>query len=535
MSRRDLTLNHRNPSSPAHRTTGPAFLAAVCLSLVLATPGLAAVCDSLASGNFNFAGNWSCGTVPSAIDDATVKTGHFMTSTANVTVQSLIVEGGAALEMQGFSLTVQTPTLEVQAGGSLQGASGANGSTVYVTAPMGASMTVRNYGVIRGGSPGGSVFIHDGGQGGDLPCPTGSLIEAVGGIFMGGAGGTMGTPAPAGNVYLLAETVDLQSSFVVGGSGFVPFNFLGHSQAGNVYVAGINVVIDGGTFVTSGTNTNPATGAIGGTVKIVAQSCNANVGNLYIGPGSTVTVGAPSFGGCPGALVYAAGTSTILGTVAPGPAGCLYWDPPKLVLAGDAELTGGQVILAGSDFDATGLASRTLATPAIDAADTLEINLNPGGAADFQGLAPGFVYFRAGSSITIRADQVLLDPGVGLEDLMEPPPDVLRGAPTLLLDMTGNHQQFVSPGASVQYPVQVTNIGSASAYFKVTIEDSEGWLAGGAQFISQSLDPGEAILRTLTIDVPRKARSSRSTTVTLTASVEGKPPQKTQAVFIMND
>ncbi len=83
--------------------------------------------------------------------------------------------------------------------------------------------------------------------------------------------------------------------------------------------------------------------------------------------------------------------------------------------------------------------------------------------------------------------------------------------------------------------MQVTNVGSVTADVEVYIEDSQGWLAGGAQYISQTLKPGEAILRTLTIDVPRKASRSRSTTVVLAASLQGKPPQKSLAVFIMND
>lgn len=520
MSKRDLSIPLSQPWSRPH-LPGRLLLLILGLSLALAAPGFAAICDSLTSGSWGAAGNWSCGSVPTAADVATIQPGHFMTSTADVMVQSLTIESSAALELQGFSLKVETTLLEVQPGGTLQGASGTAGSDVYVTAPLGASMTVRNDGMIRGGSPSGSVFIHHSSSG-DLPCPNGSLIESVGGLFLGGS--------VAGNVYMLAETVTLDSAVVVGGSGFVPINLLGQSRAGSVYIAGINVSIDGGSFITSGTNTNTAPGAIGGSVKIVAQSCLGGPASLYIGPGSTVTVGGPSSGGCPGALVYSAGISTILGAVTPGLSTCFFWDPPDLKLAGDAELNGSQVILAGSSFDATGLASRTLATPAIEAADTLEINLNPGGTADFRGLTPGFVYFRAGNAIILRADQVLTDTGVGLEDLMDPPPDWLAGAPTLMLDMTEDRQQFVAPGASVQYPVQVTNIGSTRVDVDVIIKDSEGWLAGGAQFISRSLAPGEAILRTLTIDVPRKARRSRSTTVALSASLNGKPPQESFAI-----
>ncbi len=517
--------DHDSRSPRALRPATLIFLAAL-LGLALAAPGLAATCDSTASGSFQDPSNWSCGHEPLPGDAVTIHGGHGLVSTANVTATSLTVESGALLEIKGFSLRIEIQTLDVQPGGMVRGASGANGTTVFITSPPGATMTVRNDGLIRGGSPGGGLFIADSGGGGDLPCPSSSSIESNGGSFQGGS---------PGNVYLLAATVDLQNASVAGGSGFVPINLFGNSQAGSVYIAGIQVILDGSTFVTSGNNTNPHPDAIGGTVKIVAQSCNSNLGTLFVGPAATVAVGSPAAGGCPGAILYAAFSSTIMGTVAPGPGWCLYWDPPELNLVGDAQLRGEQVILAGSDLDATGLASRTLPTPAVTASGSLEINLAPGGTADFRGLAPGFVYFRAGSAIILRADQVITDPGVALEDLMDPPPDWLRGTATWLLDMPPSSEQFVAPGASVRWPVQITNIGSTGAYVEVTIEDDQGWLAGGALAIAANLAPGEAILRTLTIDVPRKARNSRSTTVTVGASIAGKPPQKSHAVFIMND
>ncbi len=75
-------------------------------------------------------------------------------------------------------------------------------------------------------------FFHDGGPGGDLPCPQGSMI-------MGTSGASFLGEEKGGNVYLLADTIHLDSTTVRGGGGDPPFDFLCNSTAGSVYIAGI--------------------------------------------------------------------------------------------------------------------------------------------------------------------------------------------------------------------------------------------------------------------------------------------------------
>ncbi len=499
------------------------LLAILCLLAAPTTFG--AVCESIGSGDFHDGDNWDCSGIPQVFDDATINPGHALVASQNVDVSTLRIRGGGLLEVEGYSMRIQVLGLYIENGAILRGSQTVY-SRLYVTTPFNRSLNVINDGRIVG-SPGGSVFIHDQSAGGDRPCPTGSSIQSSGGSFEGGAG--------RGNVYLLAQNIELHDATVLGGSGDVPPTPYSAGVAGSVYISGLTINIMDSTLVRSGDNTSTQTGALGGDVKIAAQSCYSTTdGQLTIDETSAVEVGGPSNDVCPGAMIYANGSSTIVGRVAPGPAGCLYWDPPNLVLAGDAELTGKTIIVAGEQLDARYLARRTLSTPALAAGDALEINLRPGGALDLRGLQPGFDYFHAGGGITIRADQIVTDSGVSPEDLMTPAPALLPGAETLQLAVTPDSEQFVNPGTVVEHPLQVTNVGTAAVDVEVWIEDTSRWLRGGPQLIQRNLEPGEPILLTLALEVPHGR--NRMTEVKASATITGeKISEVSRAVFIIND
>ncbi len=502
----------------------PCFL--MVIACLLAAPAaFGAVCESTTSGSFHDFDVWDCGSVPQNGDVGTIQRGHTLIAAQNVDTSNLVIRGGGVLEVEGFAVRIQILNLIVESGGTLRG-SATVPSRVYVTGPFNIGINVINDGRIVG-SPGGHVFIHDQSPGGDRPCPIGSSIQSAGGSFEGGSG--------RGNVYLLAQHVELHDAKVLGGSGNVPPTAYSAGIAGSVYVSGLNVNIMDSTLIRSGDNTSTLPGAIGGSVKIAAQSCNSSTdGVLVIDDTSVVEVGGPSDAECPGALVYAGQSSTILGTVDPGPLGCTYWDPPDLVLAGNAELTGKKIIVAGENMDARFLAQRSLGTPALDASEVLEINLRPGGALDLRGLQPGFAYFRAGTGITIRADNIVTDGGVSLEDLMTPAPEWLPGAETLQLAVSPDSQQNVAFGNRIEHPLQVTNVGTSAVDVEVWIEDTAGWLQGGPRLIQAHLEPGEPILLTLILEVPYGR--TRLTELKAAATIAGKKDsQVSRATFLVSD
>lgn len=66
------------------------------LLLCLGAPAFAATCTSLGSGNWSAAGNWSCGAVPVAGDDAIVANGHTVTVDTAAVCRDLTINNGNA-------------------------------------------------------------------------------------------------------------------------------------------------------------------------------------------------------------------------------------------------------------------------------------------------------------------------------------------------------------------------------------------------------------------------------------------------------
>ena len=511
-----------------------AIAAASCVAFV---PAASAVCVSNLGGGtgpYHNSNSWSCvpavpGGVPGINDDAQIIANDTLILTASADVNSLLIDPTSSLTFDGFGLQLRTSMLDVL--GTIDSTAG---STIYLTGLPGAPLTLLNSGSITAGTD-AHLFIHDGGPGGDLPCPSGSQVVSFNGSFEGGAN--------HGNVYILASTVLLDNATVLGGSGNPPVNIFNRTIAGNVYVAGVNVTIQNATQISPGDNMNTPTPGItdlDGTVKVVAQTCPG--GPPGPTPALTITdssltipnpVTVMSVIQCPNVTVFSAGTSTITNsTIHDGAVGCLYWDPPDLELAGDAELIGGDITIAGDTFDASGLASRTLSTPAIQAAGTLEIRVNQDGLLDLSGLSAGFPYFTAGQ-ILIYADpdDIVTDRGVKLRKLMQPSPKILRPEPLLALSLNPDTAQLVSSPSTVSYPVQVTSVSSVPVDVEVFIEDSAGWLAGGSIFVGTNLDPGESVLRTLEIQVPAGLAPGEAAHLKIYAEIDGGPSVTGAAVF----
>ncbi len=502
----------------------------IFLGLALLLCGTAAAqCDSQTNGSFNAAATWTCGFVPGP--STTVQIFHTVDSTTDIAVNSLDIFSGGVLVMNGFPLEIEVQTMVVQGGGNLVGAAN---SSIYITAPPGFPFDITNDGTIEAGALGGDIFIHDGGPGGDIPCPSGSRVSSTNGTF---------SAAPNdGNIYILADQIDLNGAIINGGAGFVPYNAICRSVAGSVYIAGVDVTINGASQIYQGLNANPnmpplpqcngvTTGPLDGSVRVQALSCNTGGGNLSIG--GTTIVGNPLANANQCTTVF--GTTSTIGANATinGGTSCVYWDPPLLELNDDASVKADHIIVAGEDLDASGLASRTLPTPALDAGDILEIRLQPGGQLDLQNLAPGFNYFQAGSQIIIAADedQILTDSDVTLEELMSPPPELVPAESTFVVSLNPDSERPVHPGSSVEHPFVASNLSTGSGLLDVYIEDYKGWLQGGPVSVSVNVDSGEALVRTLTINVPASAAPGDYTVIKAVASINGGPQETSLTIF----
>lgn len=505
-----------------HRArTWPLAQLLACLVLVLTwIPDARAqtTFSSTASGNVN-GGIWAPPGVPGPLDTAIVQAGHTVDFAGTWQVDTLTVQNGGTVVATAPSNVLQTMTVTVDTGGVLRGVDApGGGGSLRLTGLVPSNLTVQNNGLMRGGNPYGNLHVTDAIT--RASCSTSSAILSNDGTFLGGSDG--------GGVFLVSGLIDFFNATVQGGSGAAPFIPGGPSQAGNIYINGHTIVLDGNmpglTQVLSGSNTTP--GGSGGTVGIVAGNCSFP-SNLYIGPTASVNVGGPSVGACPDITLFSAGTSVVLGTVGFQGTNCAFWDPPDLKLSGNGLVQAKELTVAGDTFTAAGLNGTGLR-----AGHSLSILLSPGSVLDLRGLEPGEPYFQAGEQITLCADEIVLDPGVSLDELMQPPPELCLGQYVTALNLTPGQWQVVQPGDTVTLTLQVTHVGTGAGDTVVRLRDSAGWLQGGPQVHTAGLGPGDSVVLTATVTVPAVPEHDFSELV-LDASISGQPSQQQTSVFVV--
>lgn len=485
----------------------PFFIVLFITLIYSSKNAMAGTYNSTGSGDYHLGSTWNLvsGTglaVPGISDQVTILTGHVVTAASGISVDALTVQFGGNLTT--LSESIEAQTVIVQPGGVIQGVDNANGPGGRVSiSNIGNGFSLLNEGLIRGGNPGGTLFISSA-NGSDLPCAAnGASVTGLNGQFLGGN--------DYGGVYIVSETLQMTNALIEGGSGNAPSR-----ASGPVYLGGIGVSIDGSTLITSGSNSAPSGTA--GTVKIVASNCYSGQGTLYVGSGVSITVGAPVVAACPGVLLYAGASSTVLGSVGPmGAIGCMYWDPPALSLAGNASLKAVNLDVAGDSLTIGSLQPGTLA---LEAQETLTISVNN---LDLTGLEVGAPYFMAGQEIVINAADILLDEGVELEQLMEPAPIVQEQAMVQRLSVTPAVVSTVQQGVNPAIPIQLVSVGNADIdELEVKISDSKGWLSGAGYYsYNGSLAAGESINYQAVINVPAGVRLGSRTRLYVTTVING--------------
>lgn len=481
----------------------PSLLALVVLALLGPSLTQAQHTAVGAGGPFNAPTTWNTLAIPGPGDTVNIPAGATVTFAGNVSVDTVNIFGNGAMIGTAPLNTLSVTNLTVDANGTLRGFdnTGGPGGSLTVLAQVTGVLTVQNDGLMRGGHPNGNLFVMD--TMADSSCSVNSSITSNGGTFEGGN--------LDGDVFLVAGTIALTSATAQGGNG----------QGGNVYISGLSITLAGSTTVLSGNNTAGPPGSL----AIMARNCGTNP-TVTIGPGVFVNLGTGTGGGC--LNIFSAGTSTILGTIGSPITPCGFWDPPDLVLSGDGNVSAKELTLAGDSFTVSGLSG-----PGLMASQTLNIILSPGGVLDLRYLEPGQTYFHGGEGITLCADEILLDRGVGLEELMEPAPRLCEGRYVLDLVLTPATTQQLVPGQSVDMVLQVTNIGNGTGDAEVTLSDSAGWLTGGPQAVAQTLDSGESILLPVTLQVPMEP-FHELTELRLIGQIAGQPLEKEISIFHLN-
>jgi hypothetical protein len=482
---------------------------------------------SASSGDWNNPATWSPPVVPGPADQITVSTGHTVylasagvPATPAVLVDSLTVNGTLLSDnTPGFSADtlMEVNRLKVNAGGSLvmqngTGTSPGGSLTVYGRTIL--DVTVDGSVIMGSGNLNNLAAQGTGGPG----VPSSGSLRVYGfdtnftqlPISLFSSTGTIQAGSNGGWVDIWVDNASIQGGLIAAGDDPTL------CQPGSVTIYAIQNLSVGGTAeIRSGDCPTP-------TIKAFGLVALASANQLTIGTNSLVNA---RTNGC--AWIWG-GNATILGTII---APCLNYDPPDLTLTGTGRLLGDKVVVGAQNF-----ISNSLTGPgAIDATDTIEFFINPGGKFDLRGLAKNVNWFTAANSITIRADaaNILTDPGVSIATLMSPPPIILPAEPLReLLIPQGGASVFAPPGSVVRLPRNVMNFGSSLEKVKVDISDSNGWLLNPVSS-TQNLTAGSLLRSVLDIAVPPGALPGDFTEVTINATAINTPSFVENVTFMV--
>jgi hypothetical protein len=117
--------------------------------------------------------------------------------------------------------------------------------------------------------------------------------------------------------------------------------------------------------------------------------------------------------------------------------------------------------------------------PVVDT-DDLEIRIGTGGTLDLrQNPAAGGPLFVSNTPALLRCDTILLDPGVQLADLFQPPPILQPGTAVATVDLGSPGNVAIDDHLPHTAELQLFNSGNAADLVQVAWMDTNGWVVPG--------------------------------------------------------
>lgn len=155
----------------------------------------------------------------------------------------------------------------------------------------------------------------------------------------------------------------------------------------------------------------------------------------------------------------------------------------------------------------------------VEATHNITITVAPGsGVLDLRGHLPGTAVISAGVGIAIRADTILLDPGVTLDQITFPPTVQLPSINDYGVEVVGEYDRVTRPGLTTTVTYLVINMSNVTETIDVQASDSLGWLTGTTTLSVTSMPPGSDAFITMTVSVPLTATRYARDVIAVTAS-----------------
>ncbi|NJO15438.1 MAG: choice-of-anchor D domain-containing protein [Thioploca sp.] len=442
--------------------------------------------------------------IPTQEDNVRIKRGHAITAVPYTAVKALCIENSGSLrspDNKGTYLILHAENY-LQNKGSIKGQDGASetgysctgdywsvigkpecaqpGASIILSVGDGSKNLFRNEGVITAGNGGkGKQY---GAYGGGVSVYGGSFINTAtlkgsGGIIIAGKGGDItdsqpGRAGKGGDLTLMGE------------------HYLHHY--GEVQIAA------GG-----GGNCNAASNQVGG-----------NGGNLRLAAPLLVKLGGGDFSTGQGGINCSQN----------GLPGNVFIEPSVISLAGaSTKIEGGNVTIFGGDDWVLDLSN--VGSTVIKATGNITLAVGEGGVINLKN-NHGFI-LEAGGRVNLFSDNILLDDGVGLSDLIKAA-SINEGPSRILYDvsLSGSGKYTGEPGTILPVSLTLVNGGPETDTYTLQLTDPKGWVLGqlASPLEVKALDTHE-----LSLEVALPNEPGEIDTITITAISQADPTVKAVA------
>ncbi|MFO0839506.1 MAG: dockerin type I domain-containing protein [Phycisphaerae bacterium] len=416
-----------------------------------------------------------------------------MTNNGTLTARDFLPLGGGPVLVT--SLTILNNGTIVGENGRLFGGAvrlRAPGHPIYLPG------TFQNNGQISGGW--GAI------HGGSVRISYYNGVASNAGIISGGGSDNGG----GGNATMAASSATNEPGATIAGG----VSARGTGRGGAATLLGTDAAINrSGASVTGGDSISAA----GGDASVESEGLAQNDGPEGVFPAAAILGG----DGCqPGKANLYGGQTVNRGVVAAGQSTCGTFgsaglDPPNGLVTGATRLTADNFYIVAGDSLTIGGFDAPLA---VDAGNWLEIIVAPGGTLDLRNNPPGTTWMHATNGIFIEADNILLDPGVTLDQIMSPPPTVLSGGRFVRLYVSPTTDIQMHPGESLDLEIVVGNSSNMPDQLQYTLSQSLPWATLPPDEPLWNAAAIEIRVLPIQINVPPTALPGETNTITLTAN-----------------
>ncbi|WP_353570790.1 choice-of-anchor D domain-containing protein [Candidatus Albibeggiatoa sp. nov. BB20] len=460
------------------------------------------------TGNLQ-AGELETPNVPRAGDIVKIRSGHSINGIPSAKVRALCIEQGAELtsaDILGTPLDIQASEL-IQNDGNILGLNGANEM-------QGVSCQPDKVGSGNCAYPGASVILK-----------VGSSIQTYGkadanwwysyasggpiinnGEIIGGKGGdATHYAADGGNALVLGRGLTNKGTIQAGNGGDITQTGTGIAGTGGLTQMWGKL---GGAGHLRNQNGAQAIAGNGGHCRVRGGNQTAGAGgNLWLVSLPNVYLN----GG-----IHQAGQSGNGCSTRPNN-GWVRIEPSLISIAGaNTRISGGDITIYGGDdwvLDMSNIGANT-----IESTGDITLAVGENGKIDFTGVDQTIL--KAAGQVTILANEIILDDGVQLSDIIEAENIVVAPAAILREVSVGAAKSLVGdPLETVTLNVTVANNGAEADTYSISAVDTAGWSISG---VSNSIEvPAlEAIDLSLSITLPANRGENNNLTITVVSQAD---------------